>query len=139
MAVPGSQESLLIELVSGLDPDNVMPKKGRGSPRHKLGCCGPGSTRAALGPGPDLRAAGGAEPGAPGAKGRGVRGERESIPIDQILAPYFAARRFKPAAVVEDRIFARRVYLDAIGLLPPADDPEAFIGDERAGQARRGW
>src|SRR5438093_4111816 len=27
--VPGkSQESLLIEMVSGLDPDNVMPKKG---------------------------------------------------------------------------------------------------------------
>src|SRR5690242_17085139 len=27
--VPGkSQESLLIEMVSGLDPDNIMPKKG---------------------------------------------------------------------------------------------------------------
>jgi hypothetical protein len=39
--------------------------------------------------------------------------------------------------VVEDRIFARRLYLAVIGLLPPADGFEAFIRDERPDKRAR--
>jgi len=33
---------------------------------------------------------------------------------------------------VDDRIFARRVWLDAIGLLPPPAELEAFVADKAA-------
>ena len=44
-----SGESLLIEMVSGLDPDNVMPQKGSHFPRHRLVCCGRGWTKGCAG------------------------------------------------------------------------------------------
>jgi hypothetical protein len=62
-------------------------------------------------------------------------------PVDQILQPYFASRKIKLPQPVDDRVFARRVYLDAVGLLPPADELEAFVSekhrDKRARLVRR--
>ena len=39
-------------------------------------------------------------------------------PVDRLLQPYFAAHGVAPGAPVPDRLFARRVFLDVIGLLP---------------------
>ena len=50
--------------------------------------------------------------------------------IDLILQPYFAANQVHSQnKTVDDRIFARRVYLDTIGLLPPPDDLNSFAID----------
>jgi hypothetical protein len=53
-------------------------------------------------------------------------------PIDRFLDPYFARHQFKPAKPVDERTFARRVYLDTIGLLPPPNELEQFLTDRRA-------
>ena len=53
-------------------------------------------------------------------------------PIDRFLEPYFAAHRFEPPKPVSDRQFARRVYLDVIGLLPPPAELKAFLADRHA-------
>jgi hypothetical protein len=129
---PGkSGASLLIELVSGLDPDNVMPKKGTRLTPEQVGLL-----RAWIDHGlPWDAGLTFARPAAlnlaPPAPKAEVSASSSLNPIDQILAPYFAAKKVKAGAVVEDRIFARRVYLGALGLLPPAEELEAFIREER--------
>lgn len=124
-----SQESLLIGLVSGLDPDDMMPKKGTRLTAEQVGLL-----RAWIDQGlPWEAGVSFARPAplnlAPPAPKVDVSASSPLNPIDQMLEPYFAARQVKPGGVVEDRVFARRVYLGAIGLLPPADELEAFIRD----------
>ncbi len=129
--VPGkSGESLLIELVAGVDPDNVMPKKGT-----KLTAAQIGLLRAWIDQGtpwdPKITFAKPAPlnltPPAPVVK----VDEKSSVnPIDQILKPYYKANGIKVAKVVDDRVFARRVWLDTIGLLPEPAELEAFCADK---------
>ena len=52
-------------------------------------------------------------------------------PVDRLLAPYFRAHQVQAAAVVSDRVYARRVFLDLIGILPTPDQLRAFEGDTR--------
>jgi hypothetical protein len=56
---------------------------------------------------------------------------RESNPVDRFMDVYFQQHHIKPPRPVDDRIFARRVYLDTIGLLPPADELEAFVSSHK--------
>ncbi|MGP0065997.1 MAG: DUF1549 domain-containing protein [Isosphaeraceae bacterium] len=62
-------------------------------------------------------------------------------PIDRIIDAYLAARKIKPPEPLGDPAFARRLFLDAIGLLPPTEELEAFADDsapdKRARLARR--
>ncbi len=127
---PGkSGESRLIELVAGVDPDNVMPRKGKRLTSEEIGLLRAwidqgvswdrGITFARPAP---LNL----EPPAP--KLRVAQHSRVN-PVDQILKPYFKARQFKPPGVVEDRLFARRVYLDVVGLLPDPAEVEVFLAD----------
>ncbi len=51
-------------------------------------------------------------------------------PIDRILTPYFKQHRIKPATPVSDAVFARRLYLDLIGLLPEPAQLEEFLADK---------
>jgi mono/diheme cytochrome c family protein len=124
-----SEDSLLIELVSGANPENVMPKKGSRLTPEEVGLL-----RAWIDQGlswdaeinfarplpPNLNRR---VPNIPISQTSGVN------PIDQILKPYFEAHQFKPPKPVEDRIFARRVYLDLLGLMPPVGGPSAFVTD----------
>ncbi len=56
--------------------------------------------------------------------------ERPSVhPIDNLLAGYFAGHGVAFPGSIEDRIFARRVYLDLIGLLPTPEQLDAFLAD----------
>ena len=133
-----SAESLLIELVSGLDPDNVMPAKG-----SKLAAAQVGQLRAWIDQGMPWDA------GVTFAKPPPVNFHpRQPVlpaatkasgenPIDRLLAGYFAERKIKPTPPVEDRLFARRVYLDVIGLLPPPKELEAFLADTRTDKRPR--
>ncbi|MEI9893233.1 MAG: DUF1549 domain-containing protein [Chthoniobacter sp.] len=50
-------------------------------------------------------------------------------PIDNLLAGYFAEKGVAYPSAVEDRVFARRVYLDLIGLLPTPEQLETFLRD----------
>ena len=52
-----------------------------------------------------------------------------SRPIDRLVASYLSKARVTQPAQVDDAAFARRVYLDLWGLLPPQDALRAFIDD----------
>ncbi len=54
-------------------------------------------------------------------------GEGEAI--DRFLAAYWRQHKVTPPALVDDRTYARRVYLDVIGLLPTVEQLERFAGD----------
>ncbi len=49
--------------------------------------------------------------------------------IDRILAARWAKDQFTPPALVDDRVFARRVYLDVIGFLPTVEQLKRFEHD----------
>ena len=128
-----SGESLLIELVSGLNPDSVMPQKG-----SKLNADQIGLLRAWIDQGlnwdtnisfarPDPL---NLLPRAPSVQVSSGTGEN---PIDQILRPYFQQHEVDSTRVVSDRIFFRRAYLDLIGLSPPVDGEGAFVTDSDPG------
>src|SRR5437667_9040616 len=131
--VPGkSNESHLIELVAGLDPDNVMPQKGKRLTPEQVGVL-----RAWIDQGapwdatisfakPPARNLFPRKPELPGAR------RVLANPIDRILQPYYEAHGVKAGKPVSDRGYARRVYLDAVGLLPTTKELEEFMRDRRA-------
>ncbi|WP_276371612.1 PSD1 and planctomycete cytochrome C domain-containing protein [Chryseolinea sp. H1M3-3] len=50
-------------------------------------------------------------------------------PIDLFTNAYFKEKKIAWPAIVDDKIYIRRVYLDIIGLLPPPEAVEAFVKD----------
>jgi mono/diheme cytochrome c family protein len=135
--LPGkSAESLLIALVQGIDPDNIMPRKGSRLTPDQIGVL-----RAWIDQGAtwDTNVTfGRVEP--VNLKPRLPTippGTKAANPIDRFLEPYFAAHNIKPLTPVSDRLFARRAYLDVIGLLPPPEELEAFVADRRDDKRER--
>jgi mono/diheme cytochrome c family protein len=126
-----SGDSTLISMVAGIDidPDMIMPKKGNRLSKNEIS---------------QLRAW--IDQGAEWPKGFTLstfknapleprRPEVPSIasienPIDRILQPYYEKHKITPGEVVNDRVFARRVYLDTIGLLPSPAELDAFEKDQ---------
>src|SRR5262249_52440867 len=53
-------------------------------------------------------------------------------PIDRFLAAHWAKQKFTPPPAVADRVFARRVYFDVIGLPPTVEQLEKFEKDTAA-------
>src|SRR5437870_10457718 len=110
--VPGkSAESRLIALVQGVDPDEVMPKKG-----SRLTPAQVGVLRAWIDQGV-LWAEGlsfarleplNLKPRLPALP----PGPESTNPVDRLLQKYFVEHRIKPLPPVSDRRFARRAYLD---------------------------
>ena len=120
-----SADSYLVELISGLDPDNIMPQKGSKFTAEQVGLI-----RAWIDQGLDW------EKNTTFAKAPVLnlkpRRPNISVPkgvnsIDRVLKSYFDEHNVNNNELVSDRIFARRVYLDTIGLLPPVDELDAFI------------
>ena len=138
VAVAGkSAESYLIELVSGLDADNVMPVKG-----SKLTAAQVGLLRAWIDQGmtwdksitfakPPPVNLHPRQPALPVARHGLVN------PVDRLLQPYFAQHKIRLGKPVDDRTFARRVHLDVTGLLPAPKELEAFVADKRADKRDR--
>ena len=54
-------------------------------------------------------------------------------PIDRLLAGYYKERRVPAPQRADDRTFARRAYLDLVGVLPGPEGLEAFVEDAGAG------
>jgi len=140
--VPGKgAESVLVERLMGFDPDTVMPRKGSKWTREQIAVLrawidqgakwGEGISFARPEPA-NLQAR---RPELPAAK------EESANPIDIWLEPYFAAHQVKVPKPVDDRTFARRAYLDVVGLLPPSAELERFVAsrkkDKRAQLVRR--
>jgi hypothetical protein len=136
--VPGkSVESLLIELVMGFDPDNQMPKKGSKLTRDQIGVLRAWIDQGLVWDSTITFAR--AEP-------LNLKPRRPQVPasrdphanqIDLLLQPYYEAHHVQPAKVIDDRLFARRVYLDLIGLLPPKQDLEKFVSSKEPDKRHR--
>jgi mono/diheme cytochrome c family protein len=126
-----SAESTVIAMVSGLDPETVMPKKGKKLTREQVavfrawidqGMVWPDTITFFKHEPANLR------PNADAAKvAAGAR--NATPPQDALLERYFAKNHLRMPAPVDDRTYARRVWLDTIGLLPPTADLEAFVAD----------
>lgn len=127
-AVPGkSGESYVVKLVAGVDPDEQMPKKGKKWTAQQVGLL-----RAWIDQGAPWDAGiTFARPQPANLKPRqvDVPSGNEQNPIDRILASYFGSRGIQPPRIVEDNVFARRAYLDVVGLLPMAKQLEEFVSD----------
>ncbi|HTN74738.1 MAG TPA: DUF1549 domain-containing protein, partial [Pirellulaceae bacterium] len=52
-------------------------------------------------------------------------------PVDRFVDAYFVTQKLERPAVVADTVFARRVYLDSIGLLPTPAQLARFEADQR--------
>ena len=124
-----SAESLVVKLVAGLDPDSQMPKKGKKWNAQQVGLL-----RAWIDQGAPWDASVNfARPEPANLKSRIVQlpMDVQAHPLDQILAAYFSAHAITPEPVVEDPVFARRAYLDLIGLLPTPRQLDEFLSDSR--------
>ncbi len=141
--IPGdSRQSLLIHLVSGLVPDKFMPLSGDKLTPEEIGVLRAWIDQgAAWDEGVSL---GGSEsaatsplslhpPRLPDAQPDSVF----SNPIDLLLQDYYAKHRIDTRKVVDDRLFARRVYLDVIGLLPSPGELAEFVNDPRPDKRER--
>jgi mono/diheme cytochrome c family protein len=131
-AVSGnSAASYIVELVSGLNTDEVMPKKGKKLTPDEVAVLRawidqglPWPQDIGFGPVPprnlDPR-----WPDVPVA-------QHENNVVDRFMDVYFQQHHRQAPLPVDDRIFARRVYLDTIGLLPPADELKAFVSSKKS-------
>lgn len=139
VAVGQSAESYLIQLVAGLEPDKLMPAKGPKLTAEQIGLLRAWIDQGLEWPeGVSFRRA----PQAPLFPRRPeipvARTQRGSAnPIDRILEPYFTKHNFAPPPPVSDRVFARRVYLDVIGLVPTPEELDAFLKDRRPDKRAR--
>ncbi len=139
-AVAGqSAESLIVHMVAGLDPDSIMPKKGTKWTPEQIGVLRAWIDQNAPWP----AGISFAKPPPQNLRPRAVAlAARPSVhPIDNLLASYFAEKGVAFPGPVDDRTFARRVYLDLIGLLPTPAQLEAFLrgagGDKRVRLVRQ--
>ena len=134
--VPGkSGESFLIDLVSGLEPDMVMPKKGSRLTGDQIALLrawidqgapwDPGVTFARAAPRNLARRA----PALPAG--------REASPVDRLLGAYFASHETAPSPRVDDRLLIRRLTLDVVGELPSPADVRAFVADRASDKRER--
>ena len=128
VVVPGkSGESLLIKLVAGQDETRIMPEKGDRLTKQEIGLL-----RAWIDQGLQWPA----EvtfgfPRAPLALKNAKPPAGDAVnPIDRFLNVYYADHRVSIPGPVDDPHFARRVYLDLIGLLPTPAQLNAFLMDK---------
>ncbi len=130
-ATPGNGAgSYLVEVISGLNADEVMPKKGKRLTPEEVAV-----VRAWVDQGMkwDLEisfapvAPQNLDPRSPAEPA----GHGEANPLDRFLDVYFEKHHMKSPDAVSDRSFARRAYLDTIGLTPPATELDAFVSSDK--------
>ena len=133
-AIPGqSKESLIVELVAGLDPDRRMPDKNDPLTPEQVGLIRAwvdqglkwpegisfGFRKAPIEP---------RKPAIPEAP----PGSKLDHPIDRFIARHLADRGASiDWATAPDRTFARRASLDLVGLIPSTEQLAAFEQDSR--------
>lgn len=134
VVVPGdSAASRFIEVIAGLDPEVMMPEKGDPLTAEQVGLL-----RAWIDQGlpweetrviaPQWEAP--LRPRQPEVPDRAGVHDSDH-PIDRFVAAYFAEQEIEAPALIDDARFARRAYLNLIGLLPAVDELNAFLADRR--------
>ncbi len=130
-AVGKSAESLIVELIASEDADERMPKKGTRWTPEQIGLLRAWIDQGARWP----EGVNFAKPQPHNLAPRSVQAPQgEGNPVDRILAPYFASHGVKAGDVVSDAVFARRVWLDVVGLLPTSAQLSAFEKDTSPGK-----
>ncbi|MBL9200582.1 MAG: DUF1549 domain-containing protein [Opitutaceae bacterium] len=124
-----SAEAPVVAMISGLDPEIVMPQKGKKLTREQVAVF-----RAWIDQGmkwPDSITFFRAEPANLRPTALTTPPARAGLdhPIDRHLDSYFSQHRVAWSAPVDDATYARRVWLDTIGLLPPLAELDAFLAD----------
>ncbi len=142
-AVAGkSAESLVVEMISGLEPEKIMPQKGK-----KLTPAQVAVFRAWIDQGmpwpkevnffkhepANLRARELADLAVPTT----TAAKTFANPIDGFVDASFAQDKIAWPQLVDDRTYARRVWLDTIGLLPPPAELDAFLADKSSDKRAR--
>ena len=124
-----SADSYVVEMISGLNPEAVMPKKGKRLTRDQIA-----TFRAWIDQGmhwPEEITFFKHEPA--NLRPRELAEIRAAAAgdnaVDGLVGSYFAKNQVAWPQPVDDRIYARRVWLDTIGLLPPPAELEAFVAD----------
>jgi hypothetical protein len=131
IVVGDSGDSYLVELVAGVDPVSIMPQKGTRLTDEEVGLLRAWIDQGAVWPeeiGFGRRAALNLEPRRPELPP--VQGDQQH-PVDRWMSAYAAGQGIELTGEVEDRRYARRVYLDVIGLLPTPAELESFVADRR--------
>jgi mono/diheme cytochrome c family protein len=128
-AVPGKgADSPVLAMVAGLDPETIMPKKGRKLTPEQVGLF-----RAWIDQGmawPESITFLKHEPANLNPRAIAVSPKDPSAnPIDEVVGRYFAQQGLAWGEPVDDRRYARRVWLDTVGLLPTPAELERFLGD----------
>ncbi|MEY2881638.1 MAG: hypothetical protein RLZZ15_4018, partial [Verrucomicrobiota bacterium] len=131
-----SAASPVVAMISGLDPESMMPKKGKKLTRDQValfrawidqGMPWPDTITFFRAEPANLRPTALIDPPAPANSAPAA--PSLSSPVDRLLAPYFAEHHIGWPAPVDDATYARRVWLDTIGLLPPLAELDAFLSD----------
>ena len=140
-----SAESAIVEMISGLEPENVMPKKGKKLTREQVAV-----VRAWIDQGlrwPESITFFKHEPAnlrpstlamtAPTAGATAETKAAGAAPLDRLIGDYFAQKNITGGLPVDDRTYARRVWLDTIGLLPSPAEMAAFVEDSAPNKRAR--
>jgi hypothetical protein len=137
VVVGKSDESYLVHLVAGVDPDLIMPEKGRRLTPEQVGLL-----RAWIDQGlpwdRNVTFAREAHRNLLPRKVEPPDASAEAVqPVDRFVWAYFRERGITPPQPVDDRTFARRAFLDVVGILPDPEELEAFLGDTRPDKRER--
>ena len=126
-----SADSLLIQLVAGLEADRVMPAKGDRVTTEQIGILRKWidsgapwpDTIARIG---DKRAWWSLQP-----LGAGVRSQESGVrnPIDGFIREKLSEKGMQPSSPADPRTLCRRLYFDLIGLPPTPEEVDAFVAD----------
>ena len=121
--------SLLVELITSKDSDERMPSKGKPLTPEEINLFRAWIDQGLTWPEGFSFTQWARAPMAP-RKVELPPGEAKENPVDRLVRAYWKNK--KPPTQLkqaDDRTFARRVWLDLVGTLPPVDELEAFVGN----------
>jgi len=127
-----SADSLIVQMVAGLDPDSVMPKKGTKWTAAQIGLLRAWIDQGAYWPSGITFAK--PPPGNLQPREVALPPQADANPIDALLTQYTEAKHIPYPGSVDDRTFARRAYLDLIGLIPAPAQLETFLANPSPGK-----
>ncbi len=136
--LPGkSADSLIIRLVAGLDPENVMPKKGKRLTDEQVGVLRAWIDQGAVWP--ESASVKVSDPRDHWAFKRPVRPAVPVVknkawprnPIDNFILARLDKENLLPSAAADKQTLIRRLSLDLTGLPPTLEEIDAFVTDNR--------
>ncbi len=131
-----SANSRLIQYVSGVDPDHLMPPEGPTLTRDEIGVLRAWIDRGANWPvsnsETEVKNNHWAYQAIPVVTPPNVKhGESIRNPIDQFIVSKLESLGLAPSPEADRYTLIRRLYLDLLGLLPTIEEVDAFVADSR--------